>query len=318
MMLRAFGSLLVCSGLLGCSAPTPAPIPATPYVETTTEVDSARVLADFYFLSHPALEGRAPGTPGNAAARAYLEAELRAARVDSFPQGWEQEFSLPGEGVGRNVIGVIEGSENPDRFLVLSAHFDHLGIRGGELYPGADDNASGSAALLEIARYLTANRPHNSVIIAAFDAEEMGLLGARAFVADPPVPLRSIVLDINMDMVSRNSAGELYLAGAYHYPALAALADSVAERSTLTLLQGHDRPDLPPGDDWTSASDHGAFHAAGVPFAYFGVEDHPDYHRPTDTFENADPAFFVQAVRTVLDFVNTADRNAARIVPEPN
>src|SRR5690606_17653456 len=158
----------------------------------------------------------------------------------------------------------------------------------GEIYHGADDNASGSAALLELARHFAASPPRNSVVVAALDAEEMGLRGARAFVANPPIPLDSILLNVNMDMVGRNAAGELYVAGTYHCPFLGGLVDAVAGRSGVTLLRGHDEPTLPAGDDWTLASDHGAFHAEDIPFLYFGVEDHPDYHRPTDTFENID------------------------------
>jgi Zn-dependent M28 family amino/carboxypeptidase len=159
------------------------------------------------------------------------------------------------------------------------------------------------AALLELARHVAANPLEASVIFAVLDAEEMGLRGARAFVESPPVPLETIRLNMNLDMVSRNEKNELYIAGSYHYPDLGVLIDPVASRSEITLLRGHDRPDLPPGEDWTQLSDHAAFHSAGIPFAYFGVEDHPDYHRPSDRFENIDPAFFVRAIRTVLDFL---------------
>jgi Zn-dependent M28 family amino/carboxypeptidase len=118
---------------------------------------------------------------------------------------------------------------------------------------------------------------------------------------------------VNMDMVSRSEAGELYAAGTYHYPFLFPLVERVAERAPVTLLTGHDRPDLPPGDDWTLSSDHGAFHEVGIPFIYFGVEDHPGYHNPTDTFENITPEFYVRAVTTVLDFVREADAELAEI-----
>jgi len=75
----------------------------------------------------------------------------------------------------------------------------------------------------------------------------------------------------------------------------------------VTLLAGHDRPDLSPGDDWTHASDHGPFHEAGIPFLYFGVEDHEDYHRPTDTFANIDADFLLRAVETVRHAVELLD-----------
>lgn len=313
-------SALICwvvvLAIAGCSASGRA-ASSDDFSGTVVEVDSARVVADISYLSSPELQGRAAGTEGSEAARAYIQAELERAGIRPLSTGWFQSFIVPTTGVeGRNVIGVVQGMESPDRYIVVTAHFDHLGVRDGEIYHGADDNASGSAALLEIARYFAGNPPRNSVVFAALDAEEMGLRGARAFVADPPIPLESILLNINMDMVSRSVADELYVAGTHHYPFLNELIDVVADRSNVTLLRGHDDPSLPAGDDWTMASDHGAFHAEGIPFLYFGVEDHPDYHQPTDTFENIDQSFFVRAVRTVLDAVAEADVRAEAIAAE--
>jgi len=305
-----FVSLLVGFGI-ACSGPAPAAMPVQQEPRVVGPVDSTRVLADLEFLASPALEGRQAGSPGNRVARAYIESEYLRAGLRPLGDSWLHEFELGSAGeLGYNVLGYVEGTTNPDRYLVVSAHYDHLGKRGDEIYHGADDNASGTAALLELARYFAANPPGSSIIFAAFDAEEGGLRGARAFVADPPVPLESIVLNVNLDMVGRNDNRELFVAGTYHYPFLGELVAQVAERSSLRLLTGHDEPDLPPGDDWTMASDHGPFHQQGIPFAYFGVEDHPDYHRPTDTFERIQPGFFVAAVRTVLDFVQLADREA--------
>jgi Zn-dependent M28 family amino/carboxypeptidase len=307
-MLRTAATILFFTLVpLACSPQAALPPPVT----ASGSVDSARVLADLYFLSHPALEGRAAGSPGNEAAAAYIEAELLRAGVRPLGGGFRHPVPLPagatGEREGANVVGWVAGTERPDRYIVVTAHFDHLGVIEGEIYHGADDNASGASALLEIARHVAASPLRNSVVFAALDAEEMGLLGARAFVRDPPVSLAAIALNVNMDMVSRSAADELYAAGTYHYPVLAGIVERAAARAPLTLLTGHDRPDLPPGDDWTMLSDHGAFHEVGIPFIYFGVEDHPDYHRPTDTFENTDPGFFVRAIATVLDLLHLAD-----------
>ena len=144
------------------------------------------------------------------------------------------------------------------------------------------------------------------MVLALFDAEEKGLRGARAFVADPPVPLRDIALNVNLDMVARGD-GLLWAGGAYHTPALAPILEGVAADAPVTLRLGHDRPGAPEGDDWTGSSDHAPFHRAGIPFVYFGVEDHPDYHRPTDDFENVDPANFMANVRTILAAVRALD-----------
>ena len=194
--------------------------------------------------------------------------------------------------------------------MVVSAHYDHLGVMNSVTYPGADDNASGIAALLAVARYLHAHPPAHTVIFAAFDAEESGLQGARAFVKTPPVPIAAIALDINFDMVSRNERNEIYAAGTFQHPQLQPIVADVLQRSAVKVRFGHDRPRTRGSDtdDWTLQSDHGIFHQAGVPFIYFGVEDHPDYHRPTDTADKIDPKFFGDVAEMLVDFVVTADQ----------
>ena len=122
-----------------------------------------------------------------------------------------------------------------------------------------------------------------------------------------------MVLNVNLDMVSRNERDELYVAGTYHYPSLLPLVQRLAGEAPVTLRTGHDRPDLPSGDDWTLLSDHGPFHRAGIPFLYFGVEDHEDYHMPTDTFDKIDADFFVRAVETVRRALRALDGDGSGI-----
>jgi Zn-dependent M28 family amino/carboxypeptidase len=293
--------------VLPACASVQAPAPSA----TESRIEADRLLTDIHVLAADSMEGRRTGTPGSARARAYLVDQFRGAGLTPFGTSYEQAFTFVGRDSaqhnGVNLVGLIPGTEHPERYLVITAHYDHLGIRDGEIYNGADDNASGTAALLSIAAYLRENRPRHSVIIAAMDAEEMGLQGARSFVASPPIARERILMNINMDMISRNDNDELYAVGSYHYPALVPYVARVASRAPIRLLMGHDRPDLPPGDDWTSASDHGAFHAVGIPFIYFGVEDHPDYHEPTDTVENIQPEFYVRSAETVLDFILEMD-----------
>ncbi|HEX8355659.1 MAG TPA: M28 family peptidase, partial [Pyrinomonadaceae bacterium] len=194
-----------------------------------------------------------------------------------------------------------------ERFIVVTAHYDHVGVREGVVYNGADDNASGVAVLLQLAARFGGGRPpENSVIFAALDAEEMGLLGAQALVKRLRGEKRDLALNVNMDMVSRSERGELYVAGAHHTPALRPLLERVAARAPAKLLLGHDRPEQG-RDDWTSQSDQFHFHRAGVPFVYFGVEDHKDYHKPTDDFDALNRPFFLHAAETILDAVETLD-----------
>jgi hypothetical protein len=282
-----------------------------------------RVVAE---LASPKYEGRRTGTSGGRAARAFLrQAFADLGLRSSGPSGFEQPFQfthtslrgflLPGR-PGRteypdaaNVVGLVEGTSPGDSTIVVTAHYDHLGVQNGVMYPGADDNASGVAALLAIARYVTMHPLRHDTVFAAVDAEELDLAGAKAFVAHPPRPLAAIALNVNLDMVSRSDRSEIFAAGSYHSPWLKPLLEDVQRRSAVKVLLGHDRPTTTAGtvEDWTFQSDHGAFHEAGVPFVYFGVEDHPDYHRPTDTVDKINPAFFRNVVEMLLEAVITFD-----------
>ena len=278
-------------------------------------VDGALLLRRVETLASDAFEGRATGTEGGAKARAYIRqafADLGLEPFGTYVHPFRYETRDGRTVAGGNVLGFIRGTERSDSFMVVSAHFDHLGVRGGKVYNGADDNASGTAVLLAAAAWFKAHPPAHAILFAAFDAEEAGLRGARAFMADPPVDPSTIVLDVNLDMVSRSAKGELFAAGTYQNPFLKPYLSEVARRSGVTLRFGHDRPALG-HDDWTSASDHGAFAEAGLPFVYFGVEDHPDYHRPTDDFERIEPDFFIAAAETILDALVTFDAHLGAI-----
>lgn len=305
----------VCAAALvvaGCAPYATANGPAAPTarVHSVAAVDSVQLLEDLGVLAHDSMEGRATGTPGGQRARSFMERSFRERGVQPFGASYLQPFTFTRRDAqvdGANVVGFVRGSELPDRYIVVTAHYDHLGIRNGEIYNGADDNASGSAGLLALASRFVQDPPRHSIIFAAFDAEEMGLQGARAFVAAPPVPKQAILLNVNMDMIGRNDADELYVAGTHHYPDLLPFVRRIAATAEVTLIPGHDRPGGDAGDDWTLLSDHGAFHAAGIPFLYFGVEDHADYHRATDTVEGIQPGFYVRAVRTVLAAIRLLD-----------
>lgn len=279
-------------------------------------LDTASLFADVAFLAHDSLAGRATGSEGNRAARDWIAARFEALGLGRFADGFAAPFSFSGRdggGVdGVNVVGYVPGSGGDSLYIVVTAHFDHLGVRNGQVYNGADDNASGTAALLALARSFAASPPTHPMVFAALDAEEMGLQGARAFVSNPPVPLGRIALNVNLDMIS-HSDSVLYVAGTYHAPYLRASLDPVIAESKIVLRYGHDSPNLPRGDDWTNASDHGPFHRLGIPFVYFGVEDHEDYHQATDDVETVNRSFYVEAVETIRLALVSLDEDLADI-----
>jgi Peptidase family M28 len=286
---------------------------------SSTIINAGQLFEDLRVLSSDAMEGRGAGTKGGAMARAYIVRRFADAGLKPLWQSYEQPFDLPsGEGragKGANVVGFRRGKSHPDRFIVVTAHYDHLGIRHGQIYNGADDNASGVAGLLQLAAHFTREQPENSMIFAALDAEEIGLVGAYALVKQLRAERRDVALDFNLDMISHNDRGELYAAGAYRTPALRPLLEQVAARAPAKLLLGHDRPEQG-HDDWTNQSDQYAFEKAGLPWVYFGVEDHKDYHKPSDKFDSITPAFFVHAVETLLDALKTLDANLNSISPQ--
>jgi Zn-dependent M28 family amino/carboxypeptidase len=300
---------------------TPVAMQKTAVAPKSGVLNAERLLRDLRILSADDMQGRGVGTPGGEKARAYVAGRFAESGVKPFGNSYLQPFKFSEGGKsnqisrragtvfnGANVIGVTEGKKLKDKYIVVSAHYDHEGVRGGEIYNGADDNASGTAALFALAEYFRKNRPAHSIIFAAFDAEESGLRGARAFVDSPPVAKEKIALNVNLDMVSRSTKNELYAVGTRHYPHLKPALERVALKSKIKLLFGHDRPEQGRGD-WTNQSDHAAFHAIKIPFVYFGVEDHADYHRPTDDYENIDQEFYVRAVETILEALKALDKD---------
>jgi Peptidase family M28 len=277
-----------------------------------SRIDPIDLLQGVKTLSSDAFSGRKVGSEGGALARNYLHDRLTTLDVSICGSAFEHEFSLNGrdgqQQTGVNLIGIIEGTRDTDHYLVLSAHYDHLGKRNNQVYNGADDNASGTSAVLAIAEALQKKRPEHSVLIALFDAEEQGSRGARAFIDAPCIPLSSIWMNVNLDMVSRSASRELYISGTYYYPELRPLLDDIGGDRPVSVLFGHDTPGSG-HDDWTDASDHGPFHRVGIPYIYFGVEDHPGYHKPSDDFSEITPAFYIDAVEIILDAVYLMDEN---------
>jgi len=288
--------------------------------------DTASVINDVKALTAPEMAGRLTGSPGSHRAQAYIIERFKQSGLQPLHGSYEQRFSLvhhsirglvlPGRSFkttypdATNLIGALRGSSDPDAWLIVSAHFDHLGVRDGEIYPGADDNASGVAAMLAAASYFAAHAPRHSVLFAAFDAEEEGLQGARYFVAHPPLDLARVQMLVNLDMVSRGDDGVMIASGTRGDDPLRALVTGAAATRAIRVQFGHDRPTYLAGrvEDWTHSSDQGPFHDAGVRTLYFGVEDHPDYHRPADTLERIPVRFFAEATSLVIGTLIAADQ----------
>ncbi|TXH92980.1 MAG: M28 family peptidase [Rheinheimera sp.] len=281
-------------------------------------LDQLQQTADFSTLASGEMAGRRPGQPGSELARQFLQRRFtELGLIPAGTDGFAQKYQTDGQSDGVNFIGKINGTAAQLPAIVVTAHYDHVGVHQERMYPGADDNASGVAALLALAAYFQAHPPRHSLIFAAVDHEEQGMHGSKQLFAGKVLQPAQLALNVNLDMLSRDTKAQLFAVGTYQHPALLPLLQPLQQDSLVALRFGHDRPATLAGrvQDWSDASDHGNFAAEGVPFVYFGVPDHVDYHQPTDTFERADIGFYHKVSDTILSallLLDQADLTALR------
>jgi peptidase M28-like protein/peptidase M1-like protein/PDZ domain-containing protein len=302
--------------------------PRKALAEVKPAFDIERMKADVEWLAAPAREGRGAGSRGLDAAANYIAERFERLGLSPLTPGargddrYFQNFDMMGETgaplPARNVIGVLPGT-NPalnGQALIVSAHYDHLGFgwpdaragAKGQLHPGADDNASGVAVMLELARLMAEARPERSVIFAAFAGEEEGLLGARHYVGaaqtpGAPFPLSGHIADLNIDTVGRLADGKVTVFGtgsARELPFIFMGASAVTGIPTQAVAQE------------INASDHTAFAEAGVPAVQLFASAASDYHRPSDTADKIDYAGLGKVAAILKEAV---DYLAARTEP---
>ena len=175
--------LLMVVALLVAAAPAARVTGAQQDVPQSSLVDAKALLRDLQVLSADDMEGRQVGTPGGEKARAFVVQRFKESGIAPIGDTYVTPFPFTGRGTpaerpAANVIGRIDGTGKTGRYIVITAHYDHIGMRNGQVFNGADDNASGTAALFALGKYFSANRPANSLIFAALDGEEAGLRGA--------------------------------------------------------------------------------------------------------------------------------------------
>jgi len=297
---------------------------SAPYANSRRDAapDSARIRRDIEFLASDALEGRGTGTPGNDsaaafAARRYRLLGLRAPAPDYF-QRFEARSALLAHSGGlaavqtQNVVAVLPGSDPAFRgqAIVIGAHIDHLGrSTTGALDPeagpairnGADDNASGSAAVLELARVFAARPTRRSLFFVNFSGEELGLLGSQYFVDHSPVPIDSITAMLNFDMVGRMRGDSVIVYGVATARELPMLLDSANVHVGLSVRGV--------GDGF-GPSDQSSFYGRNIPVLHFFTNLHEDYHRATDDaskINSAGEARVVELAERVVRGIDARD-----------
>jgi aminopeptidase YwaD len=334
MSKRIPSPLLVAALFLVAASCTPTLRP----LSSATHADSTAIRRDIEFLASDQLEGRLSGTPGNDSAAAYIARRYRSLGLTPLAPGYVQPFnarSAEDAHTGRteprptqNVVALLRGRDPAlrDEYIVIGAHFDHLGRSpvsardpeaGNAIRNGADDNASGTAAVLDLARLLAADPPRRSVIFANFSAEELGLLGSSWFVNHSPVPTGSIVAMLNFDMVGRLRDDRLMVYGTATATELKGIVDSAnaagaAAGSAMLRVTG--------GGDGYGRSDQSSFYAKDIPVLHFFTDLHEDYHRATDDADKINAAGEARVVELALRVARAiADRPArltfVRIAP---
>lgn len=254
-------------------------------------------------LASDKMEGRETGEQGQKRAANYIAQKFRNLRLDSFENGYLQKFSYKAgfnkkvlkNIAGENVIGLLKGKGKNPKTLVITAHYDHLGIKDSLIYNGADDNASGTAAIIEMARIFTNAVKggaifENNILFIAFSGEEKGLLGSLYYVKHPVIPIKKSITNINIDMIGRvdqkysTNVNYIYIIG----------SDKITQNlkdlnnkqqalfSGLVLDYFYDTKDK---FRYYFRSDHYNFAKRKVPIAFYFNGVHGDYHKPTDDIE---------------------------------
>ncbi len=304
--------------------------------DSSPAVPPEQILTDIQYLADEAQEGRGLGTAGLDASAAYIANRFGQVGLQPVDDGgYLQEFVLDStapalvhSGIGaeevKNVVGIIPGrGALANQAVVIGAHYDHLGLGGsssldpdstGVVHNGADDNASGTAAIIEVARLLAERSAadQRTIVFVAFTGEETGLLGSDYYVKNPVVSNDSTFAMINFDMVGRLRENTLIAIGTGSATEMPMLLDSVNAESQFELATQE--------DPW-GRSDHSSFYGASMPVVHLFTDSHEDYHRPTDDIEKLDLDGVVRISEYAADltwaFATRQDRLTFVDVPRP-
>lgn len=271
------------------------------------QVSPASVAAHETFLASNALRGRGSATPDEAVAATYVASQFQAAGLRPAPGmgGYLQTLQVPRDkqtatvlagAIVTNAIGYLPGTDPRAGVILLSAHLDHLGVVKGVLYPGANDDASGTIAVLELARALAASGPHRrGILFACYGGEELGGVGSNYFAAHPPVPLSEIVANIEFEMIGAQDpklpAGKMMMTGFDR----SNLGPELAARGFLVTGDPY------PEQHFFERSDNFQLALNGVvAHTISGWAVTPTYHQPSDTAANIDIAFMTRAIQSLI------------------
>lgn len=312
--------------LISCGHPKSTPtkgqdltkVNLTPYLNTITATELEKHL---YIVAADSMQGRDTGSEGQKKAGRYLIGEYNKMGI-SYPKGATSFYQKvpsafmrrnysPTPNDSENIWAFIEGSEKPDEILVISAHYDHVGTKNGEIYNGADDDGSGTVALLEIAQaFIKAKNeglgPKRSILFLHVTAEEKGLHGSRFYSENPLFPLKNTIADINIDMIGRRDTihkttnNYVYVIGSDRLSTDLHKINEEANSKYTKLDLDYKYNDINDPERIYYRSDHYNFAKNGIPSIFFFNGVHADYHLPGDTPDKIE--YDALAKRTQLAF----------------
>ena len=260
-----------------------------------------------YIIAGDDMEGRDTGSKGQKMAGKYMIAEYQKMGVShpkqmaDFYQKVPAAFMNGRSGTlpdSENILAFIEGSEKPEEIIVISAHYDHVGMTNGEVYNGADDDGSGTVAGMEIAeafQYAKNNGkgPKRSILFLHVTGEEHGLHGSRYYAENPVFPMKNTVVDLNIDMIGRDDAENrgkqyVYVIGSEMLSKELKVISEDVNKKTTNLFLNYRYDDKNDPERLYYRSDHYNFAKNGVPVIFYFDGIHEDYHKPTDTPDKID------------------------------
>ena len=319
--------LLAASALLvSCGASTSvetkkdyAKADVTKYMKTITQADLKKHL---YIVAGDDMQGRNTGEEGQKKAGRYLIDQYKKDGI-SFPKGASDFYQpvpsafmtrafSPKLGDSENIWAYIEGTEKPDEVLVISAHYDHVGMKNGEVYNGADDDGSGTVALLEIAQaFIQAKKdgygPKRSILFLHVTGEEHGLHGSRYYSENPLFPIKNTIADLNIDMIGRRDEGHkdngnyVYVIGSDRLSTDLHNINEEANKKYTNLKLDYTFNAKDDPNHFYERSDHYNFAKKGIPIIFYFNGVHEDYHKQGDEPQKIE--YDLLAKRTQLAFV---------------
>ncbi len=281
------------------------------------KIDGNKIKAHIKTLASDEYEGRGTGSKGEQKANDYIEAQFKKIKLQpKGEKGYDQSFPFKGgihgtgaDGTATNIAGYIDnGAENT---IIIGAHYDHLGLGNdgssldanpnNKIHNGADDNASGTAAVIELARYFQDNgkKEKYNFLFLCFSGEELGLYGSKYFTEHPTIDLAKVNYMINLDMVGRLSPDTkaLFVSGSGTSPVWEPLLRKLS----------NDNIKIKTDSSGTGPSDHTSFYLKNIPVLHFFTGSHSDYHKPSDDSEKINVAGEVEVIKIIVKVIEDLD-----------